>query len=572
MKSKDNLLIHLLPFAGAAWAVFCHLATAPLWKPEGRVAEVVREMFVRGDFLHPTSSWIPHVSKPIIPYWFVALASIIHGELDEFSLRLPAAIAAMIALVALWWMAGRLFSRTVAAWSVAVMGSCYGFVLWARCGAADILSLAGITLSVSWYVRWKEAPSAWNGLVLGILLALAAQMKGLVGLAIPAIAIFLDLIMSKRIIKVMGKPWVVPAVAAGLSLYLLPLLISSYTADQSGFNWLSRAFHESVVRFLTPFDHKGSPLMYIYFVPIWLMPWTPLLAWASYRALKEFTHLDHQRRWLTVTIGAIFLFFTAAGSRRSYYILPILPFCAILTASYIKEALDHGKGRGLPVTIQGVFFLLLGLSMAAAPVAVPHAGLTLPKDLGTTAFIHGLAIVAVSSGALMAKAPLTRAITLMVPGILLTSGLFCLEKPILDAHATEKPFILDVKAMLGRNPQAVPAYFLVGARPRTRLSFYLDRPAPVSVLRDRDDLSRFIKKNRDWIIICVREDRDRLLSGFKELGIEGYLLEKEKSNSWDGWPRDQDLNRAKRYMAYGSRRLNGWAEGPLAHSANGPLE
>jgi hypothetical protein len=65
-----------------------------------------------------------------------------------------------------------------------------------------------------------------------------------------------------------------------------------------------------------------------------------------------------------VLFGAIFLFFTFLGSRRSYYLLPILPFVAILVANVLREFVVGTLGRGIQDVVR-VVGVLLGLAMIA---------------------------------------------------------------------------------------------------------------------------------------------------------------------------------------------------------------
>ena len=158
---SDRISISLASvlFLATSWILFCHLGTAHLWNPEGRVGEVVREMFVRGDFMHPTSGWQPHVSKPLIPYWLAVVATKLHGTLDEWSIRLPSAIAGVLAVISTALLGMRLFSSLVGLTAGTILVSSLGLALWGRCTAADMLSLAGIIVSVTWYWWWRDRPT-----------------------------------------------------------------------------------------------------------------------------------------------------------------------------------------------------------------------------------------------------------------------------------------------------------------------------------------------------------------------------------------------------------------------------
>jgi 4-amino-4-deoxy-L-arabinose transferase-like glycosyltransferase len=130
-------------------------------------------------------------------------------------------------------------------------------------------------------------------------------------------------------------------------------------------------FRENIVRYFRPFDHKEPFYIYFYNLPLLFLPWTPLFVAAIVKASTSLKQLDWPRKWLTISTILIFLFFTLSGSRRSYYILPILPFCALMSAIYF-EMEKQEKGKQLVLKIQTgliMAILLVGiLSPAIWPV------------------------------------------------------------------------------------------------------------------------------------------------------------------------------------------------------------
>ena len=561
ISGRALILSALALLLATSWILFCQLGTAHLWKSEGRVGEVVREMFVRGDFIHPTSGWQPHISKPLIPYWLAVAASKVHGGLDEWSLRLPSAIAGLIAVFSTVVLGMRLFSAPVGLTAGAILASSLGLALWGRCAAADMLSLMGIIISVTWYWSWRDRPGILTVGIFGLLIAVAAQMKGLVGMAIPLIVVGADILMTGRY-KGLLRPSFILALLAGVSAYLIPFVLSSYTADTQGFNWISRAVRESVVRFINPYDHRGSPWMYTYFIPIWLLPWTPLFLYALISAARDMGRGPYEQRWLLIDIVVIFCFFTLSGSRRSYYILPILPFCALLTGQAIicliggRESKEMGPGPKIALWAQIALFSLPSLGLIGLKI-LPHRidTLGLPQGLFRMAAISGGAVlffvlIAVYSTVKAKRLSWPGLIALLGAGVMTTGGVFCMGKPVVDRMNTEKSFVLDIKTWLGEHLDAVPAYYRVGAHRRPGLSFYLDRRRPIPVLRDQEDLEAFISLNPSWVIICMREDEKGLLTSL-ELCRAGYRqLMAEAAYPWEGYPNKEDLEKRKKYGAY----------------------
>jgi 4-amino-4-deoxy-L-arabinose transferase-like glycosyltransferase len=66
-----------------------------------------------------------------------------------------------------------------------------------------------------------------------------------------------------------------------------------------------------------------------------------------------------------ILFGAIFLFFNLSGSRRPYYLLPILPFVAILVANMLREFEVGTLGR----VTQGIV-RFIGFVLGLAPIAL----------------------------------------------------------------------------------------------------------------------------------------------------------------------------------------------------------
>jgi hypothetical protein len=126
------------------------------------------------------------------------------------------------------------------------------------------------------------------------------------------------------------------------------------------------------------------------------------------------------------------------------------------------------------------------------------------------------------------------AITSLVPGFSLFSELS----------------LVNVKTWLEEHPDAVPAYYRVGARRRPRLSFYLDRRRPISVLINQEDLDAFVSLNPSWVIICMKEDEKGLLTSLELGKVDYQQLMAETAHPWEGYPNEKNLENRKKYVAY----------------------
>ena len=66
-------------------------------------------------------------------------------------------------------------------------------------------------------------------------------------------------------------------------------------------------------------------------------------------------------KWIVWATLLLFLFFTLSGSRRSYYVLPIVPFAILMTANWI---LAGTRQNSLAGRVTGIFFILLFFNFA----------------------------------------------------------------------------------------------------------------------------------------------------------------------------------------------------------------
>ena len=151
---------------------------------------------------------------------------------------------------------------------------------------------------------------------------------------------------------------------------------------------IALALRENVIRFFAPFDHNDEGFYaYLIHIPRLTIPWSPILILAVVDAFRRRRQLADPEKWLCWTMIAIFLFFSISGSRRHYYILPIIPFCAILMALFLtRQAVDLWVEktkrvilylfRFLPMELL-VLALIAGVALVLFPSLIPQQYLSL---------------------------------------------------------------------------------------------------------------------------------------------------------------------------------------------------
>jgi 4-amino-4-deoxy-L-arabinose transferase-like glycosyltransferase len=339
-----------------------HLGLPPLWGSEGRWAVIARSMLRSGDLLSPVLGMSAYWDKPLLSYWQILPLSYLTGDVSEFTVRFPSLVWAVILLLLTYLLAKRWFDEETAVASVGILATTYFFVFWGRNAQVEMSNAAMILLCLWYFLKHKLDRGYRWVYVLGAMMGLGANMKGPV---VYGVSVFCILVLSA-----IRKDWswmppfrvLLPAGLLSIILCLsLPAIsgISSATREPLAMIW-----RENVLRFLGLHDHKEP--FYTYLVKVFYIaaPWSLILPAAVIQSLMGVKRRISQIPEALILFAAILIFFTLSGSRRIYYLLPILPFVAILVAHTLRE---FGNGRVGPVMegfLKGAG-IFLGLGMIA---------------------------------------------------------------------------------------------------------------------------------------------------------------------------------------------------------------
>jgi 4-amino-4-deoxy-L-arabinose transferase-like glycosyltransferase len=497
------------------FAAACILLSATagrgLWASEGRWAEVVREMFISGDFFHPTIGGEPYFDKPLLTYWLIAACSAVTGRLNEFIVRLPSVLAALVTLACTMYLGRRLWSPRVGQVAGGLLLTSYGLLMYSNVASAETENLAAVMLAVTWYWTRRDRPGFVTFLVFYLIMFVGSHMKGLTAFVVPVLAILPDLLRQRRWRCLLWPShWL--ALGIGVGVYLGPFMYATLSRpesyEQSG---LSLVFQENILRYVRPFDHKGPIYLYLGSVPLLTLPWVPILIGALVASISGWKKLDSNTRWLIKAIVIIFAFFTLSGSRRVYYILPILPFCMLLMAVFLvelsKEVVGAHRERGLRIqkhvlVVAAILELVLG--PAAVWFLVSRMGWELPSLLGWSFLVIGLAALAAGAVAYKMTARTLKSgqlqtiwALILMAGVL-QGGFFVWQYGILDSCRTERPFALRMKAAVELLPHERVAFW---QKREDKVLFYMEWDPPITLLTDENALRAFLESDEPGIVI-----------------------------------------------------------------------
>ncbi len=501
----------------------CMLGARSLWGSEGRWAEIAREMVLRRDFFHPTINWAPYFDKPLFTYWAIVALSWITGTINEFTARLPSAIAGLAALWATVLLGKRIFSRNAGYLAGWLLLTSFGFLFWSRTACADSENLAFIMFAVLWYRAKMHKPNFLTFLVFYLICAIGAHFKGLPAAVLPVLVCLTEMIQRKTLKRYFTLSHLA-AILIGLLVYLLPFVYAAYTGDGYGENGLYLAFKENILRFFSAFDHREPFYVYFYYVPLLFLPWSPLLIGALGEAFSHYKSLNQDEKWILHSLLIIFFVFTCSESRRSYYILPILPFCALLVGNLLVRTNTGDLWLKISMKVQQWLVIAASLLLILAPVVgylmERHRGIVPPKGFTTSLFITGV-LASVFFWLLLKYLTrreqdlnlCSRILPSLGAVVIISAGFFCWQQVILEQYRPYRPFLKKVRTSMGSN---ISPSNVALSQDTANVIFYLGFNGPMPVLKTPRDVKWFLNREGLRYMIVQRRYLKRSFSVLPE--------------------------------------------------------
>ena len=353
---------------------------------EARVAGIAMAMHLDNNWVVPQLFREPFLEKPPLSLWIDAGAIRLFGG-TTWAVRLASAFAGLFSVMLLYAMLRRFGRPQTLAFSAALilatMASYWSNVRGV--GEDSLLSLGVTTALLAFYQAVRpehqgSSTAAWALFTAGMVIATLS--KGVLGLAMPGIVIFVYLastsLMDKRLR--LGD-WLKPALFTLLAL--VPLLIwLGFLFQRGGTQAVGEVlWTNSVGRFSGSFVEAGhyEPMYYyIAKLPQAFLPWNILVYLGLWHFRKSLVR-NRYRLFFSVWLVAQFTLLTLASSKRTVYLMALTPAAAVLAAEYARVLLgwlkDHKPAlyKHHRTLVGSVFTLAVACYLAAAFWFAPKA-------------------------------------------------------------------------------------------------------------------------------------------------------------------------------------------------------
>jgi 4-amino-4-deoxy-L-arabinose transferase-like glycosyltransferase len=370
---RNRYLLTLLILAGALF--FFKLGSFSLYDAaESTYGEFIKQIRLTGDWitLHYNAEII--FDKPPLYFWLAAMATYVFS-LNEFAIRFWSAFSGVLLVLTTYFLGKSFYNQRTGFLSAIIVMTSFQFLIQSRIAELDVLLVLLLTLSFLFFWKGYKTKKPHSFWLFYVCLALAALTKGIIGIALPATAIFLFLLMRKElkfilkmeiswgllILFLLGAPW-----------YLAEWILhgQKFTEFILGFLFLSR--FKGVVA-----GHPGPWYYYFLALILGFAPWSHFLPYSLWKTWKNRIHPPELLSLCYII--PVFLVFSIAKTKLPNYILPLYPFLAIMVGKLWSDFLgpqQEEMRRGMTianlllavvVAMIIVGFIMLGTSKYSGP-------------------------------------------------------------------------------------------------------------------------------------------------------------------------------------------------------------
>jgi 4-amino-4-deoxy-L-arabinose transferase-like glycosyltransferase len=407
---------------------FSHLGAIGFVGPdEPRYAWIARDMAETGDWVTPRLYGMPWFEKPPLYYWGAAICFRLFG-VSEAAARLPSAISALLATLAMAWLGWRICGAETARWLLLLLPTTVGMIGFSHAAATDMPFSAMLTIAMVCAALLLRLPSecgglgqlspnkasatestgtlatppassslisftsstsstAFTSLLFGFFLGLAVLAKGPAAIILCGGAVCFWALFSKRWRDALRL--LHPAAIATFCVTALPWYILCARRNPDFFRIF--IIEHNFKRYLTPeFQHIQPFWFYLPVLCIALLPWTAgslILAKDAAYSWRDSGWRSSPTLFLVCWIVAPIIFFSISKSKLPGYVLPAIPPLGLLVARAFSARVHNilsgdrwiGITTGITLTALGIltFMQIKLISFGWVPSLLTTSGIVM---------------------------------------------------------------------------------------------------------------------------------------------------------------------------------------------------
>ncbi|HJU10175.1 MAG TPA: glycosyltransferase family 39 protein [Candidatus Binataceae bacterium] len=476
--ARPPLAIPLLSLCGALLFLVNLGGYALYTKGETREAVTVFDIVHGGGVILPMRAGVEVPSKPLMMHWLAALISLAAGQVNEWTVRLPSALFALLGIIVCYYYVRRFFDDRSALIAALILGTSIQYL---QAGGARVDMTLTFFLEVAFFHFLAIAERLTKRTeILYLAIACAVLTKGPVGLVLPVLVAASWMALTGRvgllrelklgqgalIVGAIGGGWYIAAIITGGSAFIHKQLL----AENVYRVFARHGFNEGHAH---PFYYMEAAL------GAGFMPWSPLAVVAALEFWKAPFKRSPRFSYMLVWFVAVLVFYNLPHSKRGIYLLALYPALSTTVALILSHASQRPsplfrRSINLIARAAGLFFIVAGISAAAGCVMLfywllpirwmlARLGILvaeLPEALRATAAHHWLAVglillTAIAAGAwmLLSRPGIDRIILGVAAGMIaITLAVNVIIEPATADTLSSKEFAAEVRQRAGAQP------------------------------------------------------------------------------------------------------------------------
>ncbi len=330
---------------------FSRLGAVRLVKNEPLYTSIARAMAESGDWITPRLYGQPWFEKPPLYYWGAALSFKLFG-VSAVTARLPCAISALLATLALAWLARRFYGSGTVRWMFLFLPVTVAMIAFSHDAVTDMPFSAMLTIAMvcaatllrlAPHSNLAEAQSSTlysraasstllRATLFGFFLGLAVLAKGPAALVLCGGTVCIWALVTSRWRDAFRLFH--PAAIAAFCLTALPWYLLCARRNPTFFHVfiVEHNFH----RYFTPqFGHFKPGWYYIFVLFLGCLPWSPAAIWAAGQGtlqLRKSRKVSAHTLFLLTWALTVVCFFSVPRTKMPGYVLPAVPPLMLLLA------------------------------------------------------------------------------------------------------------------------------------------------------------------------------------------------------------------------------------------------
>ena len=322
-----------------------------LTNDDTRFAVMARDVLVNGHWLIPAlPDGTPHLMKPPLVVWLIALASWPAGAVSVRTAVLPELLAAIGVVLLTFWLGRRLFDPDAGMVAGLTVATTVGVYTMAHSSMPDMVQLVAAVGAIAVYVASRFGDERSLMVAFYAIIGLGTMAKGMAGFVPLAIAI-VDTITTrgmgglKRLVSIPGwivlaalavPWWIAAAKSGGREKFVQGVVV---TDQLLSYFWRPKW---NVQTIMAPFGHAITVLL----------PWGLLLPFAIRRAVREADPETRRRVGLLLSwLATAFVLIAVSGRQRDRYYLPLCPAMALMIGWWYSTLAWRWRARAFATAL-----------------------------------------------------------------------------------------------------------------------------------------------------------------------------------------------------------------------------